>query len=308
LSPGVLVVSGRQVRFEAFEAFHLHRYGRRGPRDRRRVRGAPVRRPDHEAEWQHTGVHGLHVHMRRRRLCELRKLRWGHHDVTNVRSRINALLGKVGVWNLGLSFANLQPGASYKCGITRPPWSPASFRSRRSSQHSTAPPASATRRDQPLGLGLRSQHRVRRVGRQRHHPSVRSAVIRRIASLVRPCHCDSACGSAHTEGHRPAFPEPVTVDQVVAHTGPSSRRSSPARDGRPRSPRPGSQLVGEALAGLPRRRRWRRGWPHRQGDGTASGDLRYASSAIRFEPRPGVPPRPGLGGAARHRPLPYSRK
>jgi hypothetical protein len=33
---------------------------------------------------------------------------------TNVTGRINAVQAKVGVWTLGLSFSNLQPGASYK--------------------------------------------------------------------------------------------------------------------------------------------------------------------------------------------------
>jgi hypothetical protein len=33
---------------------------------------------------------------------------------TDVSGRINAVQAKVGVWNLGLSFAHLQPGASYK--------------------------------------------------------------------------------------------------------------------------------------------------------------------------------------------------
>jgi hypothetical protein len=33
---------------------------------------------------------------------------------TNVTGRINAIQAKVGVWNLGISFTNLEPGASYK--------------------------------------------------------------------------------------------------------------------------------------------------------------------------------------------------
>jgi hypothetical protein len=33
---------------------------------------------------------------------------------TSVKGRINAVQAKVGVWNLGLSFAYLEPGASYK--------------------------------------------------------------------------------------------------------------------------------------------------------------------------------------------------
>jgi hypothetical protein len=33
---------------------------------------------------------------------------------TNITGRINAVQAKVGVWNLGLSFTHLQPGASYK--------------------------------------------------------------------------------------------------------------------------------------------------------------------------------------------------
>jgi hypothetical protein len=35
-------------------------------------------------------------------------------NFTNVRGRINAVQAKVGVWNLGLSFSGLTPGASYK--------------------------------------------------------------------------------------------------------------------------------------------------------------------------------------------------
>jgi hypothetical protein len=33
---------------------------------------------------------------------------------TNVTGRINAIQAKVGVWNLGFSFANAQPGATYR--------------------------------------------------------------------------------------------------------------------------------------------------------------------------------------------------
>jgi hypothetical protein len=33
---------------------------------------------------------------------------------TNITGRVNAIQAKTGVWNLGLSFTNLQPGASYK--------------------------------------------------------------------------------------------------------------------------------------------------------------------------------------------------
>jgi hypothetical protein len=33
---------------------------------------------------------------------------------TNVTGRINAIQAKAGVWNLGFSFTNLEPGASYK--------------------------------------------------------------------------------------------------------------------------------------------------------------------------------------------------
>ena len=33
---------------------------------------------------------------------------------TNVKGKVNAVQAKVGVWNLGISFAGLQPGASYR--------------------------------------------------------------------------------------------------------------------------------------------------------------------------------------------------
>jgi hypothetical protein len=49
---------------------------------------------------------------------------------TNVTGRINAVQAKVGVWNLGLSFANLEPGASYKLWgnrTTAVPWTIAGF-------------------------------------------------------------------------------------------------------------------------------------------------------------------------------------
>jgi hypothetical protein len=43
---------------------------------------------------------------------------------TNVTGRINAVQAKAGVWNLGFSFTNLQPGASYRLWGNRSPATP----------------------------------------------------------------------------------------------------------------------------------------------------------------------------------------